>query len=296
MTNPAQSVIATSVVFTQASQLDQSDTIGLFSLDDIVKQYYSFHPYAYALASSLTQEDQASIVAACGDLPPAEYYVTELTNILVQAAKHQNGQPLRVALSGVESSSRLNRVGCELEPAETNPAMGLRGVSRYANNAHRKSFALDCEAIKRARLGKECQNIELVIPFVRTFSEAATIIDLLAEQGLCRGAQGLKVHILAELPANALLAETFLQYFDGMVVDIDVLAQFTLALDPEHEALTYLYDEQNEAVLTLLRQALKAAKKAGKPCELISRHLDDSPKLVRWLHEQDIATVIKAKA
>ncbi|MGF1689986.1 putative PEP-binding protein [Photobacterium kagoshimensis] len=294
MTNPNQPVITTSVVFTQPEQLSQSDSIGLFSLDDIVKHQFPYHPYAYAQASALIADEQASIIQDCGELPPAEFYVTKLTDLLIQAAKHQHGQPLRVALSGVESSSRVGRVGSELEPAEINPAMGLRGVSRYANSAHRKSFALDCEAIKRARMEESCQNIELVIPFVRTFSEAATIIDLLAEQGLCRGAQGLKVNMLAELPANALLAETFLQYFDGMVLDIDVLAQFTLALDPEHEALTYLYDEQNEAVLTLLRHALKATEKAGKPCALISRHLDDSPKLVRWLHEQGISGVIKA--
>lgn len=293
MTNTTQSVIATSIVLTQPSLLAQSDIIGLFSLDDVVKHQFPYHPYAYSHLAALNPEEQASIIKDCGDCPPAEHYVTELSNLLIQAAKHQKDLPLRVALSSVESSSRVDRVGSELEPLETNPAMGLRGVSRYANTAHRKSFILDCEAIKRARSEEGCQNIELVIPFVRTFSEAATIIDLLAEQGLCRGAQGLKVHILAELPANALLAETFLQYFDGMVVDIDVLAQFTLALDPDHQALTYLYDEQNEAVLTLLRQVLKASEKAGKPCELISRHLDDSPKLVRWLHEQGIEHVIK---
>ncbi|OAN18036.1 phosphoenolpyruvate-utilizing protein [Photobacterium jeanii] len=296
MTNPTAIPLNTTYVLTQVEQLQQTDPIGLVSIDDLVRHHFAFHPYVYSRSHDLDADQQAELAKECGDMPAAEYYVSELANILIKAAQQQANkeQVLRVALSGVESSSRRQQQGNQLEPQEVNPAMGLRGVSRFANTYHRPSFELDCEAIKRARMGEKLHNIELVIPFVRTFSEAATVIDILAEQGLCRGAQGLKVHLFVELPANALLAEKFLQYFDGLVVDIDVLAQFTLALDPEHQDLTYLYDEQNEAVLTLLRHSLKAAEKAGKPCEVVSRHLDDSPKLVHWLHEQGVSQVIKA--
>lgn len=173
-----------------------------------------------------------------------------------------------------------------------NPLLGQRGVSRYADARFRHSFELECEAIKRARNDAGMKNIELVIPFARTFSEAATVIDLLAEQGLCRGAQGLKVHLQVALPANALLADKFLQYFDGLVIDIDQIAQFTLGLDLAHPALDYLYDRQNDAVIALVKQALDAAMAVDKPCRVMSQFIQSSPNWQAWLQEQGITRVI----
>jgi len=297
MTNKDQSVLQFSEILKDASLLEKQDlAIGLVSMDDLVVNAIGVHPYAIAEIAKLTKQQQQAVLSRIGEYDtPAEWYVTTLTNILVRAAKTVQGKPLRVRLSGADSYHRHPLLGSELEAAEVNPRIGLRGVSRFAEKTHRKSFELECEVIKRARNAEGMTNIELVIPFVRTFSEAATIIDLLAEQGLCRGAQGLKVHLVCELPANALMAEKFLQYFDGLVVDIDQLSQFALGLDQDHPSLNYLHDDQNESVLLLVRHALKAAESSGKVCDIVSHYIQQAPKLQQWLFEHDVKSVISRR-
>ncbi|MCW8331263.1 phosphoenolpyruvate-utilizing protein [Photobacterium sp. SDRW27] len=294
MTDKSQSGLQFSEILKDPSLLEKQElAIGLVSMDDLVRTAVGVHPYAVAEPDKLTESQQQAVLARVGDNEiPAEWYVTTLTKILVSAAQKAQGKPLRVRLSGGDSHRRNDLLGSELEAAEVNPLIGLRGVSRFADKAHRKSFDLECEIIKRARNAEGMTNIELVIPFVRTFSEAATVIDLLAEQGLCRGAQGLKVHLMCELPANALMAEKFLPYFDGLVVDVDQLGQFALGLDQEHPSLNYLHDDQNESVLLLVRQALKAAESTGKICEIVSHYIQQAPKLQKWLLEHDVKTVI----
>ncbi|WP_036828405.1 putative PEP-binding protein, partial [Photobacterium sanctipauli] len=282
MTNCTQPGLNLTELIKSTTQLNKDGlTIGLVSIDGLIQEL-NLHPYAVAYPSDLNDETQTQLLNQC-DGNPAEYFVSALAKQLIQAAKLAGEQPLRVRLSGADSHQRQTLLGAELEASEVNPLIGLRGVSRFADKSIRKSFELECEAIKRARNAEGMTNIELVIPFVRTFSEAATIIDLLAEQGLCRGAHGLKVHLMAELPANALLADKFLQYFDGLVIDIDQLAQFSLGLDQTHPSLDYLHDDQNEAVLLLVRQALKAAATTGKGCAVVSHYIEKAPKLQSWL-------------
>ncbi|MGF1703009.1 phosphoenolpyruvate-utilizing protein [Photobacterium makurazakiensis] len=291
MTNSTQSGLHFTELLKSSSQLDKAGLeIGLVSMDDLIQEL-NIHPYAAAYAVDLAEEPQKQLLERCNG-NPAEYFVSTLTQQLITAAKVAGDAPLRVRLSGADSHQRQSLFGSELENDEINPLIGLRGVSRYADKSTRKSFELECEVIKRARNAEGMTNIELVIPFVRTFSEAATIIDLLAEQGLCRGADGLKVNLMAELPANALLAETFLQYFDGLVIDIDQLAQFSLGLDQTHPSLEYLHDDQNEAILLLVRQALKAVSTTGKTCAVVSHYINNAPKLQRWLIDHNVETVI----
>lgn len=294
MTNKAQSGLQFLEILKDASLLEKQDlAIGLVSMDDLVGSAIGVHPYAIAETAKLTAQQQQAVLARVAECDtPAEWYATTLTSILVNAAQKVQGKPLRVRLSGADSHSRSGLLGSELEATEVNPLIGLRGVSRFAEKAHRKSFELECEVIKRARNAEGMTNIELVIPFVRTFSEAATTIDLLAEQGLCRGAQGLKVHLMCELPANALMAEKFLPYFDGLVVDVDQLGQFALGLDQEHPSLNYLHDDQNESVLLLVEHALKAAESSGKVCDIVSHYIQQAPKLQKWLLEHDVKSVI----
>ncbi|WP_299015130.1 putative PEP-binding protein [uncultured Photobacterium sp.] len=294
MTNNVQSGFNFPEVLREASQLEKSDfTIGLVSMDDLIKSAIGVHPYAIAETTKLKKSQQQQVMEQAGEFDtPAEWYVSTLTDILVSAAKKVQGKPLRVRLSGADSHLRKSLFGSELEVTEVNPLIGLRGVSRFADKSHHSSFELECEVIKRVRSAEGMANIELVIPFVRTCSEAATVIDLLAEQGLCRGAQGLKVNLMCELPANALLAEKFLQYFDGMVVDIDQLGQFALGLDQDHPMLNYLHDDQNEAVLQLIRQTLKAAEKSNKACDIVSHNIDHAPKLQKWLQDYGVKSVI----
>lgn len=294
MTNKDQSSFHFTELLKNPSQLEKPDlAIGLVSMDDLIGNAIGIHPYAIAETAKLAEQQQQAVLERASEFDtPAEWYVTILTDILVSAAQNTEGKPLRVRLSGADSHCRQALLGSELETTEVNPLIGLRGVSRFADKTHRKSFELECEVIKRARNSQGMTNIELVIPFVRTCSEAATVIDLLAEQGLCRGAQGLKVHLMCELPANALLTEKFLPYFDGLVVDIDQLGQFALGLDQEHQSLNYLHDDQNEAVLQLVRHALKAAESTGKVCDIVSHYIHQAPKLQKWLLEHDVTSVI----
>lgn len=294
MTNKVEPGLQYLEILKKVTLLDKPDAaIGLVSMDDLVSDAIGIHPYAIADAAKLTEQQQQVVLERAGEYDtPAEWYVTTLTNILVKAAQKAQGKPLRVRLSGGDSHRRKSLLGSELEATEVNPLIGLRGVSRFAEKAHRKSFELECEVIKRARDAEGMTNIELVIPFVRTFSEAATVMDLLAEQGLCRGGHGLKVFLMCELPANALMADKFLHYFDGLVVDIDQLAQFALALDQDHPSLNYLHDDQNESILLLVRQALKAAEKSGKACDIVSHYIRQAPKLQQWLLEHEVTTVI----
>ncbi len=283
-------------VMTSSEQLANQDvaigqvSIGLVSMDDLISEL-NIHPYAAAYVAELAQDSQQSLLKRCQG-NPAEFFVSTLSEHLVQAGQLAGEQPLRVRLSGADSSHRQALPGAELEPKEAYPLIGLRGVSRFADHTFRKAFELECEAIKRARLSAGMKNIELVIPFVRTFSEAATVMDLLAEQGLSRGSDGLKVHLMAELPANALTAETFLHYFDGLIIDVDQLARFALGVDFDHPALAYLHDDQNEAVLQLVAQSLRAARKAGKPAEVLSHFISKAPNLQQWLLEQGMTRVI----
>ncbi|WEM43727.1 phosphoenolpyruvate-utilizing protein [Photobacterium sp. DA100] len=291
MTNSAQSGLQFSEILKSSSQLSGIQTeIGLVSVDDLLLEI-GVHPFAAAYPSDLAEDIQQQLHAKT-DGNPAEFFVSALAEKLIAAAQKAGPKPLKVRLAGADSHKRQALLGSELEAQEVNPLIGKRGVSRWADKALRKAFELECEAIKRARLAEGMANIELVIPFVRTFSESATAIDLLAEQGLCRGAHGLRVHLMAELPANALLAEKFLQYFDGLVVDIDQLAQFALGLDQEHPSLEYLHDDQNEAVLALIDHALKAAATVNKPCDLVSHYINKAPNLQVWLLEQNVSTVI----
>lgn len=277
------------------AQLAQSDQpIGLVSMDDLIRRVIGIHPYAIAETMRLPEAEQQAVLARAGDATPEEWFVHTLAQLLVQAVEKSGEHPLRVRLSGADSHSRRGLLGSELEPQEVNPLIGLRGVSRFADPAHRPSFDLECEAVNLARQQAGGRRIELVIPFVRTYSEAATLIDLLAEQGLCRGVQGLKVHLMCELPANALLAEKFLPYFDGMLIDVDQLGQFALGLDQAHPTLNYLHDDQNEAILQLLQHAIQATMAVDKPCEVVCHSIAQSPKLQQWLLEQGICEVIGA--
>ncbi|PSW13459.1 phosphoenolpyruvate-utilizing protein [Photobacterium rosenbergii] len=291
MTNSAQSGLQFSEILKSSDQFSnlQAD-IGLVSVDDLLQEI-GIHPYAAAYPAELPEDVQQQLLAKT-DNNPAEFFVSALAAKLISAAQKAGEKPLKVRLAGADSHQRLALLGSELETQEVNPLIGKRGVSRWADKAFRKAFELECEAIKRARIAEGMANIELVIPFVRTFSESATAIDLLAEQGLCRGANGLRVHLLAELPANALMAEKFLQYFDGLVVDIDQLAQFALGLDQTHPSLEYLHDDQNEAVLALIDHALKAASSTNKPCDVVSHYINKAPNLQLWLLEHNVSKVI----
>lgn len=193
----------------------------------------------------------------------------------------------KIIFSGAEAGDPVGHI----DGQEANPLMGVRGVSRYLRPEWAKLFVLQCNLIKRLRLVTGDLPLAIVIPFVRTYSDAASVHDLLAEQGLFRGKAGLQVHFMCDLPANAVMADKFLHYFDGMVINLDHLAQFSLAIDPGNTALDYAF-HNNDAVIFLAQRALKMSRDAGKPCEFTGRAVKDSEPVRRWLIEQDVSRVI----
>lgn len=195
-------------------------------------------------------------------------------------------------MSDFKSNEYRNLVGgVRYEPTEENPMLGFRGASRYISEQFQDCFALECEAMKRVRGKMGLKNVEIMIPFVRTVSEAASVIDLLAKHDLRRGDQGLKVIMMCELPSNAVLAESFLKYFDGFSIGSNDMTQLTLGLDRDSGEIAHLFDERNEAVKAMLSMAIQAANKAGKYVGICGQGPSDHDDLAQWLMEQGIDSV-----
>lgn len=259
------------------------------SLSEMILEHIFYHPDHASVQPSLSETEVASINAILGDLSVDSHFVSTLTEQILTEVKPQH-QSVRIDLGGADSYSFRTLLGGQLEPQEVNPALGLRGVSRYANEKFSKLFALECQVIKA--LQQQGCNVDIVVPFVRGLSDAAKIIDLLAEQGLPRGLNGLKVLYTIDVPSAALLSERLLHYFDGVVINLENLAQFTLGVDRLSEDLEYLFDPQSEAVLQLIDQAVKAATNSSKPVVVTSNGLIHYARLQEYLVEHPQIEVV----
>ncbi len=195
-------------------------------------------------------------------------------------------------LSDFKSNEYANLIGGTLyEPDEENPMLGFRGASRYISETFRDCFELECRALKKVRNEMGLTNVEIMVPFVRTVGEAEQVVNLLAENGLKRGENGLRVIMMCELPANALLAEQFLEHFDGFSIGSNDLTQLTLGLDRDSGIIAHLFDERNDAVKALLGSAIQACKKANKYIGICGQGPSDHPDLAKWLMDQGIDSV-----
>jgi pyruvate,water dikinase len=195
-------------------------------------------------------------------------------------------------LSDFKSNEYANLVGGHLyEPEEENPMIGFRGASRYISESFRECFEMECEAMKYVRDNMGLRNVEVMVPFVRTIEEARQVTALLAENGLARGVDGLRVIMMCELPSNAILAEEFLEYFDGFSIGSNDLTQLTLGLDRDSALVADCFDERNEAVKYLIKRAIDACKKAGKYVGICGQGPSDHPDLAEWLVEQGIESM-----
>lgn len=261
----------------------QEPSADLFvSLSELIAESVFYHPAVALGDDSLSELETQSLTTILDGKTVEEHFVETLVTRIEQGiATHHD--VIRICLSGADSAQFEALIGGEREPVEANPAMGVRGVSRLASHAYSSAFALECQVIKA--LQEKGHQIEIVVPFVRALSDAATIIDRLAEQGLPRGLNGLKVLYICSVPAAALLAERLLQYFDGIVIDWEDLAQFTLGVDKFNSALDYLYNPDSEAIMQLAEVAIKAAHQAKKPLLVVSHSLQDCPKLQTFLAE-----------
>ncbi|MBE8566057.1 putative PEP-binding protein [Vibrio splendidus] len=262
------------------------------SLSELVMDRIFYHPSIESHLDTLTDIEKTSLDAILGDKTVDEHFVSTLV-IAIQAAVQPNHTSVRIALSSADSYGFRSLLGGNCEAEEINPALGVRGVARYATSEYSKAFALECQVIKTLR--EQGINVEVVVPYVRALSDAAKIIDLLAEQGLPRGLNGLKVLFSCDVPSAVLLSERLLHYFDGVVVNVDSLASFTLGVDKHNEAQQHAFDPQNEAVITLLSMIVKATLNAKKPVLLVTQGLVDYPRLQGFIADLDgVETVVTA--
>ncbi|ARU88343.1 phosphoenolpyruvate synthase [Pseudomonas sp. M30-35] len=267
--------------------------IGLARLEFIINRMIGVHPKALLNFDGLPADIKDSVekrIAGYDD--PVGFYVEKLVEGISTLAAAFWPKKVIVRLSDFKSNEYANLIGGKLyEPEEENPMLGFRGASRYISENFRDCFELECRALKKVRNEMGLTNVEIMVPFVRTLGEASQVVDLLAQNGLKRGEDGLKVIMMCELPSNAILAEEFLEFFDGFSIGSNDLTQLTLGLDRDSGIVAHLFDERNPAVKKLLSNAIQACNKAGKYIGICGQGPSDHPDLARWLMEQGIESV-----
>jgi len=267
--------------------------VGLARLEFIINRMIGVHPKALLNYDGLPQDIKDSVdkrIAGYDD--PVGFYVEKLVEGISTLAAAFWPKKVIVRLSDFKSNEYANLIGGKLyEPEEENPMLGFRGASRYISESFRDCFELECRALKRVRNEMGLTNVEIMVPFVRTLGEASQVVDLLAENGLARGQNGLRVIMMCELPSNAILAEEFLEFFDGFSIGSNDLTQLTLGLDRDSGIIAHLFDERNPAVKKLLANAIAACNKAGKYIGICGQGPSDHPDLAKWLMEQGIESV-----
>ncbi|MHC5349759.1 phosphoenolpyruvate synthase [Metapseudomonas furukawaii] len=270
-----------------------NEGVGLARLEFIINRMIGVHPKALLNFASLPAEIKESVekrIAGYND--PVGFYVEKLVEGISTLAAAFWPKKVIVRLSDFKSNEYANLIGGKLyEPEEENPMLGFRGASRYISESFRDCFELECRALKKVRNEMGLTNVEIMVPFVRTLGEASQVVELLASNGLKRGENGLKVIMMCELPSNALLAEEFLEFFDGFSIGSNDLTQLTLGLDRDSGIVAHLFDERNPAVKKLLANAIAACNKAGKYIGICGQGPSDHPDLAKWLMEQGIESV-----
>lgn len=267
--------------------------VGLARLEFIINRMIGVHPKALMDYDSLPRDVQQGVARRiAGYASPVDFYVEKLVEGIATIAGAFYPQRVIVRMSDFKSNEYAHLVGGSLyEPEEENPMLGFRGASRYISDAFRECFELECRALKKVREQMGLTNVEVMVPFVRTVGEARQVVELLADNGLKRGENGLKIIMMCELPANALLADQFLEYFDGFSIGSNDLTQLTLGLDRDSGLVAHLFDERNDAVKVLLKSAIDACKKQGKYIGICGQGPSDHADFALWLVEQGIDSV-----
>ncbi len=267
--------------------------VGLARLEFIINRMIGVHPRALLEYDSLpaaTREAIGEQMAGYDD--PLTFFIDKLAEGVATIAAAFAPEPVIVRLSDFKSNEYANLIGGEAyEPDEENPMLGFRGASRYVAESFRPCFELECRALHKVRDAMGLKNVQLMIPFVRTVAEAERVISLLAENGLERGKDGLKIIMMCELPSNALLAERFLEHFDGMSIGSNDMTQLTLGLDRDSALIADLFDERDDAVKAMLSMAIKACTKKGKYIGICGQGPSDHPDLAKWLLDQGIESM-----
>ncbi len=270
-----------------------NEGIGLARLEMIIASHIGVHPKALLEYDKQDAATKTKINARmAGYASPVEFYIERLKEGIATIAASVNPKPVIVRLSDFKSNEYANLIGGNrYEPHEENPMIGFRGASRYIDPSFKEAFALECVAVKRVREQMGLTNVWVMIPFVRTLAEGRAVVEVLRENGLVQGENDLKIIMMCEVPSNALLAEEFLDIFDGFSIGSNDMTQLTLGLDRDSAIVAGLFDERDPAVKKMLAMAISAARAKGKYVGICGQGPSDHPDLAQWLMEQGIESV-----
>ncbi len=269
--------------------------VGLARLEFIINNNIGVHPKAILDYPNIDSDLKKAVESvARGHASPRAFYVDKVAEGVATIAAAFWPKPVIVRLSDFKSNEYRKLIGgSRYEPEEENPMLGFRGAARYISAEFREAFAMECEAMRRVRGEMGLTNVELMVPFVRTLGQADRVTQLLAAQGLVRGQDGLKIIMMCEVPSNAILADEFLEYFDGFSIGSNDLTQLTLGLDRDSglELLAADFDERDPAVKALLSRAIKACNAKGKYVGICGQGPSDHPDFARWLVDEGIVSI-----
>ena len=272
-----------------------NDGVGLARLEFIINNNIGIHPKAVLDYPNVDGELKVAVESAArGHASPRAFFVEKLADGIATIGAAFYPKPVIVRLSDFKSNEYRKLVGgSRYEPEEENPMLGFRGASRYISADFAECFRMECEALRRVRNEMGLTNVEIMVPFVRTVKQAARVVDLLAENGLSRGQNGLKLVMMCEVPSNAILADEFLQYFDGFSIGSNDMTQLTLGLDRDSgmELLALDFDERDDAVKFMLRRAIQACLKAGKYVGICGQGPSDHADFAEWLRDEGILSM-----
>ena len=270
-----------------------NDGVGLARLEFIIARMIGIHPKAVLDYPNISADLQRAVEKqSAGYRDPVSFYVEKLTEGIAMLGAAFFPKPVIVRLSDFKSNEYSSLIGGQrYEPKEENPMLGFRGASRYVAENFRDCFELECRALKKVRDEMGLTNVEIMVPFVRTLTEARRVVELLADDGLKRGENGLRLIMMCEIPSNALLADQFLEYFDGFSIGSNDLTQLTLGLDRDSSLVAASFDERDPAVKALLHLAIQACRKASKYIGICGQGPSDYPDLAKWLMEEGIDTL-----
>jgi len=269
-----------------------ADGVGLARLEFIINNAIKVHPRALIEYESLDEETQLKIEKVTAGYPtPKQFFIERLAEGVGTIAAAFYPRPVIVRLSDFKSNEYAQLVGGErFEPKEENPMIGFRGAYRYPSHDFAESFSLECQAMKTVREHMGLDNVSLMVPFVRSVEEGQRVLEIMEKNGLKRGENGLKVHVMCEIPANALLADDFLEHFDGFSIGSNDLTQLTLGVDRDSGLVTGI-DERNPAVLKLMEMAIDACHRHKKYVGICGQAPSDFPEITEWLVEKGIDSI-----
>ncbi|MDC7702021.1 phosphoenolpyruvate synthase [Vogesella indigofera] len=271
-----------------------NEGVGLARMEFVINRQIGIHPKALLEFDTLPADLKATITdRIAGYASPVDFYVDKIAEGVSTLAAAFYPKKVIVRMSDFKSNEYANLIGGQLyEPHEENPMLGFRGAARYVADSFRDCFELECRAIKKVRDVMGLTNVEVMIPFVRTLAEAEKVIEILAANGLKRGENGLRLIMMCELPTNAVLAEKFLQFFDGFSIGSNDMTQLTLGVDRDSGGpIATTFDERNEAVKAMLHMAIQACRKLDKYVGICGQGPSDHPDFAKWLVEEGIETI-----